>query len=345
MQKELLPWHYQAWAHLCQFITQNRLPQALLISGSRGLGNHQLAEHFASSLLCDSPQSSHLSCGHCSSCLLLAAETHPDYLIVKPEEPGKTITIGQIRSLITRLTLKPQFEHYRVVIINPAEQMNNAAANAFLKCLEEPTERTLIVLITDKPAQLPATIRSRCQKLVVERPNQELQGKWLRQQNVDDNLELLYNLSQGSPLLAQSYANDKLLMLRKQCFTAWLSVAKKQIHPVMVAEDWHKLTEVPLLFWMTSWVIDLIKCCYQTQALNLFNPDLYEDLKELSQQLELTRLYMLYDLLLLSRQRWETQVNKQSMYEEILIQWFEITRDTRHGRPDNTPTRHIVAFN
>jgi DNA polymerase-3 subunit delta' len=342
---ELLPWHHQAWTHLGQFISQNRLPQALLIYGSRGLGKQQLAQRFAFSLLCDKPQVNHFNCGHCSSCLLFSAETHPDYLMIKQEEPGKAITIGQIRNLLTRLTLKPQFERYRVVIINPAEQLSNAAANAFLKYLEEPTERTVLVLITDKPAQLPATILSRCQKLLVERPSRVEQSQWLRQQNIHNDLALLYNLSQGSPLLALSYANDKLLMLRKQCFAAWLAVARKQSHPVLIAEEWYVLTEVPLLFWLTSWIIDLVKCCFHSKVGNLANPDLHEHLKELSQQLELKRIYKLYDLLLISRQRWDTQINKQSMFEEILIQWFEITRDIRDGRPDNTQTRDIVAFN
>jgi DNA polymerase-3 subunit delta' len=326
LQNEILPWQRSAWAHLCQYFTQHRLPQALLITGQKGLGKQQLADQFALSLLCSKPQPDFLSCGRCDSCLLFAAQTHPDYNVVKPDEPGKAITIGQIRNLVTRLTLKPQFEAHRVVIINPAEQMNNAAANAFLKCLEEPTERTIIILITDKPTRLPATIVSRCQKLAVERPERDVHNAWLRQQNIHDNLELLYDLSQGAPLLSQSYASEKILMLRNQCFNAWMAVAKQQTHPVMVAEDWIKLPESSLLFWITSWIVDLIKCCYHTQAGKLSNPDLYEHLKELSQQLELKGIYKLYDLLLISRQRLDTQINKLSMFEEILIQWFELNQ-------------------
>jgi DNA polymerase-3 subunit delta' len=139
-------------------------------------------------------------------------------------------------------------------------------------------------------------------------------------------LELLYGLSQGAPFLAQRVANEKMLMLRNQCFNAWMAVAKQQSHPVIIAEDWIKLPEVSLLFWITSWITDLIKCCYQSKAEKLFNPDLYEHLKELSQQLELKGIYTLYDLLLISRQRLNTQINKQSMFEEILIQWFELNQ-------------------
>jgi len=312
----LLPWQQHQWEHLCSYIAQERIPQALLITGNKGLGKQQLANQFAVALLCATPQANGMACGVCSSCLLVNAETHPDFIQVQPEEPGKGIGIGQIRSLITRLTLKPQFETYRVVIVNPADKMNNAAANAFLKCLEEPTERTVIILITEKPAKLPATIISRCQKLAVVTPDKETV------------VDLLCNVSlaQGAPLLALDYANDETLTLRNECFNAWMAIAKQLKSPVIIAEDWHKLPASPLIFWITSWIIDLIKCSYHTKVENLYNPDLSEPLQGLSQRLELKGLYKLYDLLLAGRQRLDTQINKQLLFEEILIQWHELNR-------------------
>ncbi|MGZ5077179.1 MAG: DNA polymerase III subunit delta' [Methylobacter sp.] len=327
----ILPWQQHEWEHLCAYIGQQRIPQALLISGNKGLGKQQLAEQFATALFCAAPQTDGLGCGVCSSCLLVNAETHPDFIRIEPEEAGKNITIGQIRNLITRLALKPQFETYRVVIINPADKMNNAAANAFLKCLEEPTERTLIILITEKPGKLPATIISRCQKLAVSSPDKNVVIDWLIKTLQLDvaNSETLCNqvaLAQGAPLLALDYAGDGTLTLRNECFNAWIAIAKQLKSPVMIAEDWQKLPESPLIFWMTSWVIDSIKCFYQAKADNLYNPDLSEQLQGLSQRLELKGLYRLYDLLLASRQRLETQINKQLLFEEILIQWHELNR-------------------
>ena len=81
-------------------------------------------------------------------------------------------------------------------------------------------------------------------------------------------------LAQGSPLLALDYANDGTLTLRNDCFKAWMDIAKQRRHPVIIAEDWHKLPESPLIFWITSWIIDIIKCCYQIKADWLYNPDL-----------------------------------------------------------------------
>jgi DNA polymerase-3 subunit delta' len=325
-QQPLLPWQQQDWQYLHHYIQQNRIPQALLMTGHKGFGKQQLAHQFAFSLLCDQPQVSGLCCGYCHSCVLLDAQTHPDFIQITPDEPSKVITIEQIRRLITQLTLKPQFDRYRVVIINPADAMNIKSANAFLKCLEEPTERTMMLLITDKPAYLPATIASRCQKMHFATPDKATVITWLKQQVSADNPELLLSLAQGAPLLALNHANSGNIALRNKCFNAWLAIAQQRSHPIIVAEDWYKLPESALIFWVTSWIIDLIKCCYHTKAENLYNTDLFESLQKLAHTLDLKALYKLYDLLLITQQQLDTPINKQLMFEEILIQWSDVNR-------------------
>lgn len=326
---ELLPWQRENWAHLNSYRLQKRIPQGLLFFGKKGLGKEQLVKQFASALLCARPQNNGLACGACSSCLLFKAETHPDFISIKPDEDKQVISINQIRSLIAQLSLKPQFETYRVVMVNPADEISLGAANAFLKYLEEPTERTIIILITDKPAKLPVTIVSRCQKLAVTTPDKTMFFDWLQQHAgiSEDTSSALFGLVQGAPLLALSYFKEQTLAVRNDCFKAWVALAKQQTHPVIVAENWLKLPASPLIFWISSWLIDLIKCRYQTRLDNLYNPDLTDALQKLSQRLDPKKLYRLYDLLLTSRQYLHTQVNKQLMYEEILIQWFELNQD------------------
>ena len=321
-----LPWQQAQWTHLHSYIVQQRIPQALLITGNKGVGKLQLAEQFAAALLCEQPQIDSHACGHCHSCLLLKAQTHPDFMLVEPEEGKTTIAIDQIRSLITKLTLKPQFDRYRVVILNPADKINNAAANAFLKCLEEPNERTILILVSDRQSKLPATILSRCQKLAIAMPDKATVLTWLKAQKIQQDASVLLGLAQGAPLLALSYAKDETLTQRNECFKQWLAVAKRQTHPVLIAEQWLKLPETALLFWLTSWVIDLIKARYQNHAEHLYNSDLQSSLQSLTQRLDLKGLYQLYDLLLLSRGRLESTINKQSLFEEILIQWSELNR-------------------
>jgi len=343
----LLPWQQQDWEHLQDYITQQRVPQALLISGKKGLGKQHLANQFAYSLLCAKPQADGLACGQCHSCLLLSAETHPDFIVEKPDEPGKSITVDQIRRLCVRLSLKPQFDSYRVVMINPADAMNTNAANAFLKCLEEPAERTVIMLISEKYQALPATIVSRCQKIALTIPDREILTAWLQQQKpecVSCDIAILLDLAQQAPLLALKYADDDTLSLRNTCFNAWIEIAQRRSHPVIVAEHWQQLPGSSLMFWMTSWVVDMIKCRYHVKPPLLYNPDLNKSLQALSQRLELKGLYKLYDLLLISRRRLETTINKQCLFEEILIQWFQLNQSTHHGRI-RTKTRYIDAFN
>ena len=321
----LLPWLQPHWQHLCDYNDQNRVPQALLISGNKGLGKLQLATHYTAALLCTNRQQHGVACNHCNSCLLLKAQSHPDFIQLQPEEPGKTITIDQVRQLISRLTLKPQFDQYRVIIIDPAELMNKAAANAFLKYLEEPTERTVMVLITAKPTRLLPTIVSRCQKIVITQPDKFIINSWLKQHTTDKDVSLLLNLAQNSPLLALDYAEADTLSLRNECFEAWLNISLKRQHPVIVAENWHKLPAPFLLTWLTTWVIDLIKCHYQINTDALYNPDFKERFQVLVEKIEPKGLYELYDLLLMRQKLLETSINKQCLFEEILITWANLS--------------------
>ena len=326
----LYPWQQNDWQQLQNYVEQNRVPQALLINGSAGIGKQHLAEKFAHALLCEYPKIDGLSCGECKSCQLLKAGNHPDFMDVQPEEDSKTkklktsIGIDQIRTLIEKLALKPQFAQYRVILIHPADTLNNAAANAFLKYLEEPTERTVLILVTHRMNKLPATIKSRCQKFTMIMPDRNLILQWLSQET--SNAEIVLNLAQGSPLLAQQYATDEHLTQRRDCFNAWLSIAKQQSHPITVAEQWLKLPETTLLFWVSSWVIDLMRYRHQSVPKNLYHADLKVALSELAQLVNPIKLYAFYDLLLQSRQRIETQINKQVLWEEILIAWASLNR-------------------
>ncbi len=324
--KEIYPWQWHNWKLLSAYITQQRIPQALLITGGKGQGKRHLANQFAQALLCDNRSDDGFYCGQCHSCTLFHAQTHPDFLTITPEESGKAIVIAQIRQLIGKLGLKPQFENYRVVIIDPAERMNTSAANAFPKCLEEPTERTVILLLTEQPYRLPATITSRCQKMSIK-PDRQTAETWLRQKIPEENIQVLLNLARGAPLLAMQYARDNIVELRNDCFRNWLSVANQRTDPVELAKEWQQLPDRLLLFWLSTWVIDLIKYHQQRQTTRgLYNPDLSRPLQELAEKLDLKRLFLFYDQLLINNKRLDTQLNKQLLFEEILINWWQLNQ-------------------
>lgn len=327
MSSAVYPWQQAVWRHLLSYMELRRIPQALLVTGLAGMGKRHLAVAYARALMCHTPLNDYAACGECQSCKLFEARTHPDFLLVEPDEPGKAIGIDKIRQLIVKLALKPQFDKQRVVIISPADSLNNASANAFLKCLEEPTARTCLILLTEKPSRLPATIRSRCQLVTCEVPERNIAGQWLQQQGAGENSDILLRLSQGAPLLAREYARQNFIAVRQDYFSAWMQVAEGKKNPVALAEQWQKPAAVDLhvlLTWMLGWVADLIKSCCQIEEDQLRNPDMKKPLQALAKRLELKRIYPFYDSLLIARSQLSTPINKQLLLEQLLISWSQL---------------------
>lgn len=323
----IYPWQQALWQHLLDYVQQQRIPQALLITGANGLGKRHLAEVFAQRLMCHAPLADHSACGQCQSCKLLAGKTHTDFVQVEPDEPGKAIGIDKIRQLIVTLALKPQYETFRVVIITPADQLNTASANAFLKCLEEPTERTCLILLTDKPSRLPATIRSRCQTIHCRPPDRAIAKQWLQKEGVIGDIDLVLNLAQGAPLVAKDFANRNLLAVRQAYFESWLQIADGEANLVQLAEQWQKAENLDLailLRWMLNWVVDIIKAAHRAEVAQLHNPDMKKSLQALADKLELKGLYRFHDDILKAHSRLNTPINKQLMLEQLLINWSQL---------------------
>lgn len=140
-----------------------KLAHGYLFDGPPGVGKRTTALALAAALSCQrTPGAAHCDC---PSCAKIAAGLHPDILRVAPGGAGNFIVIEQIRDLLGQLGFAPHEGRVRLVLIEQADRMHPAAQNAFLKTLEEPPARSLIVLTTSAPERLLVTIRSRCQKL------------------------------------------------------------------------------------------------------------------------------------------------------------------------------------
>ncbi len=318
------PWLEPYWRQLAAYIEQQRIPQALLMRSSAGMGTLELAETFARSLLCEARIAESLPCSICRSCHLFNVQTHPDYFFIEPEDGGKAIGVDRIRQLIAQLTLKPQFHSNRVVIINAADALNNAAANAFLKCLEEPTDRTVIILLAEKISKLPPTIRSRCQIMGIEQPSKGVVLEWLRSHQVE-NGESLLKLSGGAPLLAKQYAEQNLLAVREQYLTDWLKIAQGNVDVIRLAERWYQQETVSLsllLAWMVQWITAIVKLAFQVDC----DVPHKKALQELTKRLDLQEVYRFYDSLQSSVEKIDTQINKQLLVEQLLIEWSKLNQ-------------------
>lgn len=135
--------HQKQWEFLKKSAELGRLPHALLFYGQKGLGKKALAIELAK--------------------VLIGKISPPDFILIEPE--GKEIQIAQIRSLIQGLSLKPYIADFKIAVINKAHLMTQESQNCFLKFLEEPTDKTYLILITEYPAMLLPTIISRVQKI------------------------------------------------------------------------------------------------------------------------------------------------------------------------------------
>ena len=217
------PWHVARWRQFSALVADERLPHALLLEAPSGTGRGLFADAMARSLLCRSPLPEGI-CGTCKTCSLMATGAHGDLRTLAPTEPGKAIGIDSVRQAITFVAGTAGLGQRKVLIVNPAEAMTTAAFNAFLKCLEEPTANTYIILVAARGQPLPATIRSRCQRWVMPAPSAEEARDWLRRQAesgdpaVDGNsLAQILELTDNRPLqaleIAQSGEAQTLLAL------------------------------------------------------------------------------------------------------------------------------------
>lgn len=187
-----LPWHAAAIEQARKAWSIGRFPHAILLQGAEGLGKRELAAWLAAAVLCERSVDGELQhCGTCASCHLVAAGSHPDRHWLAPEEDKQQISVEQIRDMSARLTQTSYRHGYKVAIVEPAHQMTVSAANGLLKTLEEPTPRSVLILITSRPSGLPATVRSRCQKMTVQGPREDDAIAWLRGRtdgNIDPEL-------------------------------------------------------------------------------------------------------------------------------------------------------------
>lgn len=197
-----LPWQRDAWEGLTALAEDDRLPHALLVSGEEGTGRRRFVTAFSRYLLCQAPAQGS-NCGQCKTCLLSQGDGHSDWRWVGPSGKARGVGIDQIRDVIRFSAQTSALGRYQILVIHPADGMTLAAANAFLKCLEEPAQDTLIVLVTRSPAGVPATIRSRCQQVRLSTPAYESALNWLAMLNGDRQLaQRALAAAEGMPLLA-----------------------------------------------------------------------------------------------------------------------------------------------
>lgn len=252
----MYPW---LTSYLNRFVSlqkEQRLPHALLFGGAHQFGGLALAEACAASFLCEHPEPQG-ACGQCHACQLMRQHSHPDCHESGSAEQ-KSIGVETIRQLILPLQKSAQLGVGKVVILNFANRMTEAAENALLKTLEEPAGNSLLILLVDSASQLLPTIVSRCQfwgisasRSVIEQwlaeshPHNQISAGLLNAYQ-DQPLRLLDVLSSAGTLPQQLIAD----VIQAFVSTPWL--VAQSVRPLV--EQWSTLHP-----WLVRLLLDALK--------------------------------------------------------------------------------------
>lgn len=239
------PWQQQVFDRSVAAHRQGRLGHALLLTGPGRMGKGEVADALARRLLCAAPAENGMACGHCRACRLFAGQTHGDFLRVglelndKGDKLRAEIGVEQIRRLGHWFSLTPQLGGARVVLIEPGDAMNVASSNALLKTLEEPAAGRYLLIVTARPGRLPATIRSRCQRLEFRLPLRAEAEAWLRGRGLPDaEIGSALDAARGHPGLASEWIEQGGLRLRRDVSTELNALATGRASPVDSARRW-----------------------------------------------------------------------------------------------------------
>lgn len=199
---------------LMRALARDRLAHAFLFVGSEGIGKRQVALTFAAALNCTAEAAD--PCQHCANCTALARGEHPDVALLAPEK--QTIKIDAVRDLRRRLHYGALLGRRKVIIIDDAHTLGEAAANALLKTLEEPSPDTVFILVTHSADRLLDTIHSRCQTLYFSTLDRRQVADFLVAGGEVDReaASLIAAMSEGSLSRASELADGELMQTRRE---------------------------------------------------------------------------------------------------------------------------------
>lgn len=307
------------------------LPHALLLNGTAGIGKHAFALGLSKALLCNKPTSQFLACETCPSCTWFAESAHPDFRLIEPEDADsaddapkkkttkmRQISVAQIRQLVDYLSLSShQVNARRVILISPAEVLNNASGNALLKILEEPPENTFFLLVTSQIQRLLPTIISRCQKIDMPKPTRADALAWLQTQQVS-NAENALDYARGAPLLALQVAEegDVITTMAKQ-----LALGAK-LDPFGSAPIFLGVGMERAIDTLQKWIFDLIT--FQHAQVLCFNTAYGNAFQALSKSVNLNLLLTFQDKLINAKKTADHPLSNEVQLENILLQYTKL---------------------
>ncbi|CAN5249907.1 hypothetical protein BH10PLA2_BH10PLA2_09190 [soil metagenome] len=226
-----------------RLVQRDRLAHAYLFCGPEGVGKKLFAQELGKAILCENRGEKLVACGKCPGCIQVEAGSHPDYVTVGRPEDKNDLPIDTIREVCQGFGLKPARGRGRIAVINDADDLNEESSNCFLKTLEEPPPRSLLILVGAAPDQQLATIRSRCQVVTFPPLADEDVRAILLEHEIKEPAELdrLVRFGHGSPGRALALADESLWEFRRQ-FLAGLS--QKGFDVIAQMKTWAEFIEI-----------------------------------------------------------------------------------------------------
>ncbi|MDC0612590.1 DNA polymerase III subunit delta' [Vibrio sp.] len=304
----MLPWLLPAWNQWLNTLNNDHLSSSTLLVTDKGCGADVLVEQMAKGLLC---KNGHKACGFCHSCQLFDAQSHPDYHVIKPEKVGKLITVDQIRAANKVAVESSQLGGLRVILVSLAEQLNESAANALLKTLEEPAEKCCFILVSEQSNRVLPTIRSRCRKVTVTNPVREASLIWLSEKGYPDMPGYVIKINNYSPLDALAFMQQDELgsfTSLEQSFCSFISQPVAQLLPLV---NTIKSDAIKHLTWLWYCLSDSLKI-HQNVNMPDYTPSSQEIADKVSYALVHKQLKALVELI--------NQLTTQSgLNDELLV--------------------------
>lgn len=316
------PWLNAPYRQLIGQYRAGRGHHALLLHALSGCGDDSLVYAVGRWLLCQQPDGDK-SCGECHGCRLMIAGNHPDWHVLEPESGKNSLGIEPVRQLIERLYGHAQQGGAKVIWLPLAESLTEAAANALLKTLEEPPARTYFLLGTREPANLLATLRSRCFYLYLAPPDEANSLRWMQSQQAGDPqmMATALRLSGGAPVAALALLAPEIWKRRDDLCAAleqalpgrqWLSLL-----PALNHDDAERR-----LAWLCALLLDVVKLQQQAGQF-VVNQDRLPLLQQLASQLSPATLQQQLEQWLQCRHRLLSipALNRELMLTEQLCRW------------------------